>query len=214
LLGPLDTNRANAHIWVVQSKRRRPTQTRAQETVEAIVTAARKLLVRGGRASLTTNRVAEVAGVSIGSLYQYFPDKDALVTELLRRHVEETQVLIAERLTSLASVEPEVAIAQMVSLMIAVHRHDPALHRALVEQMPRGMGRLGTIEQEVVALARAYLAMHVDRLRVKDLDLAAAIAVQTVEALTHGAVLFRPEVLEGEAFEREVVDLVTRYLVL
>jgi AcrR family transcriptional regulator len=210
----LDMNRANAHILgVPASVRRRPRQERAQVTVEAIIGAARKILVRHGRAGLTTNHVAELAGVSIGSLYQYFPDKDALVHELLGRHIEEARALIAQRLATLIDAEPEEAIRQIVSLMIELHRHDPSLHRALMEHTPGGAVRLGAFEREIVALARLYLERHAQRLRVADLDMAAVIVVQTVEALTHGAVLHRPELLATEAFEREVVDLVTRYLI-
>src|SRR5256885_17137254 len=69
--------------------RRRPRQERSRETVEAIVEAAAQVFERHGYAAGTTNRIAERAGVSIGSLYQYFPNKDAIVAELARRHIAE-----------------------------------------------------------------------------------------------------------------------------
>jgi AcrR family transcriptional regulator len=64
-----------------------PRQRRAQVTREAVIIAAERVLERHGVAGLTTNRVAEVAGVSIGSLYQYFPNKQAIVTALSERYV-------------------------------------------------------------------------------------------------------------------------------
>ncbi len=193
--------------------RRTPNQSRAQETVEAILGAARRILVKQGLAALTTNKVAELAGVSIGSLYQYFPNKDALLAELQRRHMEEGSALVAERLATVAQLPPREAVRAMVVLMIELHRQDPALHRALVAQVPKGLERLGAIEAQIIALVTAYLGMHAEVLRVPDHALAAAIIVQTVEALTHGAVLHRPELLASRAFEDEVVELVVRYLV-
>ena len=93
-------------------------QARAQATVDAILGAARRLLVRGGREALSTNKVAERAGVSIGSLYQYFPDKEAILAELGRRHVDEARALVSERLLSLAAAPPAEAVRVMVALMI------------------------------------------------------------------------------------------------
>ena len=60
-------------------KRRIPRQARAAETVAAIIEGAAQILEAGGLAAFTTNAVAERAGVSIGTLYQYFADKNALL---------------------------------------------------------------------------------------------------------------------------------------
>lgn len=180
--------------------------------MDAILGAARSLLVKQGLAALTTNKVAERAGVSIGSLYQYFPNKDSILAELQRRHMEEGSALMADRLHGLIEAPPRVAVRTMVRLMIELHRQDPALHKALVAQVPKGLERLGAIEQQIIALVTLYLARHAELLRVPEHELAAAIVVQTVEALTHGAVLHRPELLESSAFEDQVVELVTRYL--
>lgn len=192
--------------------RRRPRQARAQATVDAILGAARRLLVRGGREALSTNKVAERAGVSIGSLYQYFPDKEAILAELGRRHVDEARALVSERLLSLAAAPPAEAVRVMVALMIELHRHDPALHRVLVREVVPTLAGLAALEAELTGLVAAYLEQHRAALRVADRALAAALVTQVVESLTHGAVLYRPELLGTRAFEDEVVDLVTRYL--
>ncbi len=65
--------------------RKRPRQARSAATFEAILEAAARFLESLGFAGFNTNAVAELAGVSIGSLYQYFPSKDALIVELIRR---------------------------------------------------------------------------------------------------------------------------------
>ena len=68
-------------------RRRKPSQGRAKVTVDAMLEAAVKLLKRGGASSITTNRIAETAGVSIGSVYQYFPNNNALFVALHERHI-------------------------------------------------------------------------------------------------------------------------------
>src|SRR5580658_5824215 len=70
------------------SVRRRPKQRRARQTVEAVLDAVVRLLKRDGSKAITTNRIAEAAGVSIGSVYQYFPDKRAIFAALHDRHAE------------------------------------------------------------------------------------------------------------------------------
>ena len=109
------------------------------------------------------------------------------------------------------------AAREFVSVAIDAHRVNPKLHRVLAEQVPR-IGRLENVEainQDVFALIRGYLDSHRDEISVADLDLAAFICVTAVDALTHAAVLRRPEILTDEKAERfvdEVTDLVFRYL--
>ena len=80
---------------VVEPKRRIPRQARAAETVAAILEATAQVLEAGGLASFTTNAVAERAGVSIGTLYQYFSDKDALMAAIAEREMKSTFARIA-----------------------------------------------------------------------------------------------------------------------
>ncbi len=65
--------------------RRQPTQERALQTIEAIFGATAQIVENDGEAALTTNRVAQVAGVSIGTLYQYFPSKEAVLLAMVER---------------------------------------------------------------------------------------------------------------------------------
>src|ERR1700722_2109912 len=80
-------------------------QARAQATVDAILEAGAQIFERLGYAGATTNRIAERAGVSIGSLYQYFPSKDAILVALARRHLEECMTMLAPQLRRLGAGE-------------------------------------------------------------------------------------------------------------
>jgi AcrR family transcriptional regulator len=195
--------------------RKKPRQERSRQTVESILTAAARVLVHDGYDRTSTNRIAEAAGVSIGSLYQYFPSKEALVAALVERHVDEVSNAITAALDRLMDAPLAEAAAALVEIMLAVHAVDPELHRVLHEQVPR-IGRLELfhdIERRMMALTRGYLERHLDELRPDlDLDLAVPILVQTVEALSHSAVLSRPALIHDPRLAAEITELVVRYL--
>src|SRR5690242_13183136 len=91
-------------------RRRRPVQARSMATVDALLSAVAQILVAGGYEGATTNHIARRAGVSVGSLYQYFPDKKALMNELLARHLERRRAAIAAVLTEPSARTPEEAV--------------------------------------------------------------------------------------------------------
>jgi AcrR family transcriptional regulator len=185
-------------------------------TVDALLEATTRVLMKEGPDQTSTNKIAAVAGVSIGSLYQYFPSKEALMGAVADRHTREMMQVIRDSLIKVAARPVEVAARELVSVMINAHRVDPKLHR-VVEQIPR-TGRqenMEAIDRDVYALVRGYLDAHRDEIDVADLDVAAFVCVTTVEALTHAAVLRRPDILTDEKagrFVDEVTRLVVRYL--
>ncbi len=197
--------------------RKLASQERSRATVDALLEATARVLIREGYDRASTNRIAELAGVSIGSLYQYFPNKEALVAAVIDHHTQEISEVTRNALVQAAARPIEVAAREFVSVAIDGHRVNPKLHGVLAEQIPR-VGRLQNMEaiqQEGYALVRAYLEAHRDEIDVVDLDLAAFVLVTVVEALTHAAVLRRPDILSDEKAQRFVDDvtrLVVRYL--
>lgn len=194
--------------------RKHASQARSRATVEALIEATARILVRESFAGVSTNRIAEEAGVSIGSLYQYFPSKEALVAAVIDRHHDELMEVARGTLAEVVSLPMERAVRRLVTVAIEAHRVDPKLHRVLAEQIPR-TGRLKNVElfnRENYAMFRSYLEGHRDEIRAVDLDLASFVCVTTVEALTHRAVLHHPEVLSEER-SATLVDEATRLLV-
>jgi AcrR family transcriptional regulator len=197
--------------------RKSASQKRSRVTVGALVEATARVLIKEGYDKASTNRIAAVAGVSIGSLYQYFPSKEALVAAVIDRHTDELQQVVRDAFVKIAASPVEVAARELVSVGIDAHRVDPKLHRVLSEQIPR-VGRLENVEAGVqagYALIRGYLEAHRDEVDVADTDIAAFICVTALEALTHAAVLHRPDILAGEKagrFVDDVTGLVVRYL--
>ncbi|WP_398491372.1 TetR/AcrR family transcriptional regulator [Variovorax sp.] len=197
--------------------RKKASQERSRATVDALIEATARVLVREGFERASTNRIAAEAGASIGSLYQYFPTKEALVAAVIERHKNDMMEVLRRALVRVAGMPLEQGVRELVALMIDAHRVDPELHRVLVEQIPR-IGRLAEVEgfdREVRELVRAYLEAHRGELRALDLDLAAFVCVSSVETLAHEAVLHNPELLANrkvKAFTDEVTLLVIRYL--
>ena len=197
--------------------RKLASQRRSRATVDALIEATARILVREGFDKASTNRVAEEAGVSVGSLYQYFPSKEALVAAVMKRHNQELMQIVRDALAEVAAYPMEQAARKLVTAAVNAHRIDPKLHRVLAEQIPR-TGQLENalaFNRETYDLFRAYLESHRDELRSVDLGLAAFVCVTSIEALTHAAVLHHSEMLSDEAMEaliNEATRLVVGYL--
>jgi AcrR family transcriptional regulator len=197
--------------------RKTAVQQRSRVTVGALVEATARILVREGFDKASTNRIAEVAGVSVGSLYQYFPSKEALVAAVIERHQQAIGRAILDELAAVWALPVDQAVRGLVALAVKGHLVDPALHHVLAEQIPR-VGMLAEIQaraDDLAALFRAYLESRRAELRVDDLRLASFICVTAIEALTHNAVLHHRELLSDEAmgaFIDESARLVIGYL--
>jgi AcrR family transcriptional regulator len=194
--------------------RKNASQERSRATVDALLAATARVLVRDGYDHASTNKIAIAAGVSIGSLYQYFPSKEALVAAVIEQHIGEMMDVMRASLFRVAALPLREAARELVRVMIEAHRIEPKLHRVLVEQIPRvgSMEQIERVDEEAMALVRAYLEAHRDEVGVEDLDMAAFLAVSCVEAMTHVAVLRRPELLAEPRFIDEVAAMVVRYL--
>jgi AcrR family transcriptional regulator len=194
--------------------RKAPEQDRSRATVEAIVEAAAHILVKHGYDAFSTNRVAERAGVSIGSLYQYFPNKDALLSELMRRHVVEIERGV-EEMAALARTAPLAEVIRAgIEQNVRSHLIDPALHRVLSEEVPR----LGPLDWKVAfiermeARIRGMLEARKSEIAVADIDVAVYIVTRTVEAVVHNAVCEQPKALASGALADELTRMLVGFL--
>ncbi|NKE63557.1 TetR/AcrR family transcriptional regulator [Lentzea sp. PSKA42] len=192
--------------------RRKPRQVRAELTRDRILTAAAHVFSEHGYAAGTTNRIAEQARVSIGSLYQYFPNKDAILAELMVRHIDRGAWTTADQLDlSPGTLEP--TVRALVRDAIDNHRDDPQLLRIMIEEAQFSQELQDTITRhgaQRVAQVRDLFSRHPD-VGVRDLDTAVELIVFTVELNTHRLMAF-PQTVGVEALENELVDMVTRYL--
>lgn len=189
--------------------RKDPRQSRSRATIDAILDAAAHILGERGWTGLTTNAAAEVAGVSIGSLYQYFPNKLALVEAVRRRHFDD--VLVVLRLASDEKLTRKHRIEALVDGMIAVHNRYPAAHRVLLEESPRGADSHGAHDFFETEYRKAYEAIVKANARRKtDARIRAGVLAAAVAGVVHEAA--RQGSLATPAFRREIIALVEAYL--
>jgi len=201
-------------MTAVDINRKTPKQARAQATVDAILTATGELLVELGYDRTTTNAIARRAGVSIGSLYQYFPNKEALLTALCEHHMTEMTALLIGEIAGLRHRSLDQAIRPLVKALLRAHAVAPALHRVFIEQVPRinGLERVQQLDRMLIEVMRSELARRPEKLRPRDLEMAVFILVHSVQAVTHAAILERPDALSDDALADEISALVLRYL--
>jgi len=184
-----------------RSSRRRPQQRRARQTVDAILDAVVRILKREGVGAITTNRIAEVAGVSIGSIYQYFPDKHAIFAALHRRHIEEIDRVVESTLVKHAASSLEGLVRAMVTAMVDIHVSDPELYHLLLAQVRLHGAFLLAISAKAGELRKR-----------RNLDTVVFVVTQMIEALSHGAALRRPPGLSLAEAKEEMVRAVMAYL--
>jgi len=192
-----------------EMKRKTPRQARARTTVDAILFAAAHILKTQGEPGLTTNRIAEVAGVSIGSLYQYFPNKQEIVHALRERHEEFYEHEVHEGIEGSRSLDFREGLERMLRQMVGRHREDAKLHR----EMGRDRALTRAEEREFTHYLVEFLEAKRDRLRpVPDRELTAFILMTTLQHLIHGVARHSPERLDHPYYVDELVELAARYL--
>lgn len=200
---------------IVTSRRKAPVQDRSRETVEVILKATARVLVDVGYDRASTNKVAEIAGVSVGSLYRYFPSKEALVAALIERHVKEMLAVCESKLAEMADAPLDRAAHEIVRAILRAQSVNPKLHRILIQQVPR-VGQLRNVDalqERFGVLVKAYLENRKKELRPQNIDLAVFVLVRAVEAVAHAAVLEQPALLVDGELAGELAEMVLRYLI-
>ena len=197
------------------SPRRRPRQARAQATVEAIIKATSHVLVEEGYDRASTNRIAHAAGVSIGSLYQYFPSKEALVAALVETHVE--RMCEALNLSLATDAPPDLAgrARLLVRGMMSAYMVDPHLHHVLCQEVPKvgELQRVYGFEQHLAEVCRRHLFSDCPNVRTTDIDRAIFLLVNAVPGVIRAALQAGPQDEQGhDRLVEDLTDMIVRYL--
>ena len=190
--------------------RRRAKQGRSRETVEVVLEAAAQVLLREGYARATTNRIAERAGVSVGTIYQYFGGKDEVFDTLIQRYFAD----VLSRLQGLRSdplLPLDQTLRELTAAGIRAQHYGPGLLRAL-ERVPGAVfrRRLSAAKKDLIEFVRSLLEAHRRELRVRDLDLAATLMVNAAEGIGYNA---SPEEFNDELAD-ELALLFSRYVLI
>lgn len=198
------------------SPRKKPRQERSRATVDAIVEAGARVFSERGYAAGSTNRIAEHAGVAIGSLYEYFPNKASILVAVAERHLDRMMADVVQVLVDAGSGAPSLdrLTERFVEAMLAVHERDPQLNHVVFSEAPHPPELHACVLQAEEKLAHRVEALlrASDELELDDPDTAAHLFVQTAEALTHRFAHQGIHDLPRDRFVAEVGRLLTGYL--
>ncbi len=196
--------------------RKDPTQERSRATVEAILGAAVATFASRGYPRTTTNEMARRAGISVGSLYQYFPNKDAILTALLDRHLQAVAATIRECVPLLAdpAVPLRAGVRNLLARLLALHEADPRMARAVEEQvgqMPRVPAAFGHYEEVYRAELARILRARAD-VRRDDTELMAHLLFEVTETVSGWLAHGPADRFERETALDEAALLLSRYV--
>lgn len=195
--------------------RKKPRQERSLVTYDAILEAATRIFGERGYAGATTNDIAELAGVSIGSLYQYFPNKDALIGALQSHHKTEIAAAVKTVLDAAPGRSIRESVAALVSAWFAIHLRDVRFHRRLeTEFLPfdRSDEEDNRITQAIVSDVTELLSRHQREIVPTNRTLAAHIVMRTLMGQVHAALETPLPGVSSEMLEEGVIASILGYL--
>ncbi|MAZ86746.1 MAG: TetR family transcriptional regulator [Cellvibrionaceae bacterium] len=162
--------------------RKAPKQGRAMHTVDSILQATQKILSNEGYERASTNYIAEVAGVSIGSLYQYFPSKEAIVSSLVEKAVVEAAETLREELLSCMGLPLEESTPRMVRAILETRKENAFVFLRLPREIPRyrAVSKQLTTEKYLHTTIQSYYMQHRDRVGIEDMETAIFVTEQLV----------------------------------
>lgn len=198
----------------VVKPRKKPRQARSRFMVDTILEATARVLAKYGYAGTNTNLIAETAGISVGSLYQYFPNKDSIVAAIHQRHVRNMRDMIIGVLSESKESTLEEAVKALVRTRLAAHLAEPELHRVLEVEFPFMDSEEEENEagQDISKCLQELLRNYHREILRSNLEMASYMVLGIVKSLVHQAAL---EPLSGftlPEIEAAICEAVMGYL--
>jgi len=192
-------------------KTRVPQQERSRETKRRLIVAGERVFSQKGFHNTTSKEIATEAGVAIGSFYAYFADKKALFIDVLKSHLDSISKVSLE---DIGHTNPRALLTALIEAIIVAHEISPEFHRELtvmVHSDPEIRTVMDRWEEEATARIRNTLALWKDRIRTKDIEAAAVLIYETLEAAVHRIKLYGLDIEERRLVD-ELSDMLHRYL--
>ena len=196
--------------------RKKPRQRRSQEMYNVILEATTQLFIQKGYAETTTNHIAQRAGISIGSLYQYFPNKEAIAVELLQRHIvnapADTRSKIAHFIKHLQ--DPVEIVRCFIEAALDHHDDNPILHKVLEEEVPHPAHIREALRrnEDLYTTALAHWIGELIPKKASNLNVAARLVFVIIKTMTHWYILNQQTEIKREIFVDEMTEIIMRYL--
>jgi len=190
--------------------RREPKQQRSRQTVDDVLEAVGLVVKRHGTEAITTNRIAEAAGVSVGSLYQYFPDKRAIFSAIHDRHVDDVRQVIEQTMAGCASAPLEDFTRDLVHGLVKVHADGAELHEIVSSAVPESaLGFRNALHQ---TFAQILSPADHNRYSLDETERMLFVLPRMVESLVHGAAHQARAALSPDGARSEAIRTVLVYL--
>jgi len=194
--------------------RKVPRQARSAQMVESIIEATARVLASHGYEGTNTNLIAEYAGVSVGSIYQYFPNKEALVVAVHDRHIRQVGEIVDKIMSECDGASLQTTVTTLVRAVLTAHMLQPQLHRVLIqdlpifapscEQSPAIQGFFGQVKR--------MLSEWRDQIVPNNHDAASWIIMHIIKNLVHAAITDPPLNVAHSALYLEITNAVIGYL--
>jgi AcrR family transcriptional regulator len=169
----------------LKNKRRRPRQDRSKEKVDKILDAATDILKKDGPGAFNTNHIAKRAGVSIGSLYEYFPDKKAIAEQLTEDIAEEESEILIDKFKEIEQISLFESVNILVSLTFELYRKNGDMYRSLSLITSENRNFVGTRPSEnmIIEAICKKLERHGNEVSISDMKLGALMIFHIVESM-------------------------------
>lgn len=187
-----------------------PTQERSRQTVSTILSACSRLLLTEGFYSITTDKIAKEAGVSIGSLYQFFGNKESVVQALIKNIFEEDKQIVTEQMRTIHSLPSEERLKALVEVMVAMVRRNSELRSKLTTIVYYVMDE--SYISETLRFFQDAIHFNLPSIPGRDMNKVSYMLANTFMGLINNMAIDRPEAIHDPIITAEITHLFTKYL--
>lgn len=187
-----------------------PTQERSRQTVATILNACSRLLLTDGFYEMTTDRIAKEAGVSIGSLYQFFGNKESVVQAMIKNIYEEDKTILAEKMRALAPLSADDRVKAMVEILIEMARRNSELRAKLTTIVYYVLDP--SYISESLRFFQDTIRYNLPQIPGRDMDKVAYMLVNAFMGLVNNMSIDKPEAIHNPAISQEITQLFIKYL--
>ncbi|KYG62174.1 transcriptional regulator [Bdellovibrio bacteriovorus] len=187
-----------------------PTQERSRQTVATILDACSRLLISEGFYSITTDKIAKEAGVSIGSLYQFFGNKESVVQAVVKNIVEEDKRIISEKMRAISPLPPEQRVRAMIELAVDTIRRNSEL-RAKLTTIQYYVAEASYMS-ESIRFFQEVVRYNLPQIPGRDMEKVSYLVVNAFIGLVNTMSIDRPEAIHDAGIVQEITQMFFKYL--
>lgn len=196
------------------SIRKKPSQDRSKDTVNIILKATTHIIDQVGVSGISTNKIAEKAGISIGSLYQYFPNKESILAKLMHDYLNKQHQLVSQALLKSDAKSLKEAIEVVLNVIIKSKSHQIQLNKLFIENFTR-IGDIKLLQdnhKKLIEIFKLAITPYKNEVRSGDLELMLFNCIQSILMISVSTLFSKEYSIKDQKVKEEMLELVYRYL--